>query len=158
VEIRRASEDDVPRLTELAVATYAESFGHSMSPEDLAAHVDLHLSAAAFRSNLSCDTVCVAADGDALLGYVQLGQGDMGLELKRLYVDSGRRNEGIGGALMQAAMESAKEVDVFLDVWDQNLGARRFYARFGFVEVGQKEFVLPSGAATTPDIIMCRQG
>lgn len=60
---------------------------------------------------------------------------------------------------MRAALdlsEAKASPHVFLDVWDQNHGARRFYERFGFVVIGARAFTLDSGAETTPDLIMVR--
>ncbi len=45
---------------------------------------------------------------------------------------------------------------IFLDVWEHNHGARRFYERYGFGVIGQRAFVVESGAATSYDLIMLR--
>lgn len=37
--IRQADTSDAPALAALAVETYVEAFGHSFSPDDLAAHL-----------------------------------------------------------------------------------------------------------------------
>jgi hypothetical protein len=42
--IRQATLHDVEALSALARQTYADAFGHSMSPADLAAHLAKHLS------------------------------------------------------------------------------------------------------------------
>ena len=52
--------------------------------------------------------------------------------------------------------ESAR---IFLDVWEHNPGARRFYERYGFVVVGDRSFAVASGAETSLDLIssdLCR--
>ena len=47
--------------------------------------------------------------------------------------------------------ESAR---IFLDVWEHNPGARRFYERYGFVVIGDRSYAVASGAETSLDLIM----
>jgi ribosomal protein S18 acetylase RimI-like enzyme len=68
------------------------------------------------------------------------------------------QNKGIGSQLMGKSLEvmKAKMVKrVFLDVWEHNPGAIRFYQRFGFEVVGRQKFEVTSGAETSDDLVMC---
>ena len=48
--------------------------------------------------------------------------------------------------------------DVFyLEVWEGNLDAQRFYKRHGFEIVGEREFFVASGAKTGNELIMARR-
>lgn len=65
------------------------------------------------------------------------------LELEDLAVAADVRGAGLGRALLAAVREHAAGREVRLTVLDANAGARRFYAREGFVERA-RELVSPS--------------
>ena len=166
--IARADQGDGDDLRALAVETYVEAFGHSFSPADLAAQLEQNLSLAKLQRAVEDDVILLARAAGRLVGFVQFGalrlpvspQADHAHELRRLYVQAGFRNRGVGARLMAAAlaeMERHGPAEVYLDVWDQNHGARRFYARHGFEVIGELPFTVASGAATTPDLIMARR-
>ena len=77
-------------------------------------------------------------------------------EIKRLYVLAAHHNAGWGRALMDQAMAwlTARTARQWLGVWSENLGAQRFYARYGFERVGQYEF--PVGQARDLEYILRR--
>lgn len=167
MRIRGAEAGDVGALGELARATYGAAFGHSFEPGDLRAHLEKYLSGGAVRGWLERDRVLVAEDAGRMVGYVQVGtigdgfptaqSGD--LELRRLYVATDRQGEGIGGALMAAVLELPEvrtAERLFLDVWEENPGAIRFYRQYGFEVVGSRGFEVESGAETGRDLLMVR--
>jgi [ribosomal protein S18]-alanine N-acetyltransferase len=83
-------------------------------------------------------------DGPAaarVLGYVvawfAAGQG----EIANLAVDPDARGRGIGSALLDAALDHAKQQgteEVFLEVRSSNVMARQLYESRGFSEVGRR--------------------
>jgi ribosomal protein S18 acetylase RimI-like enzyme len=70
VHICQAAAANVPALAELAATTYTDAFGHSFSPEDLAAHLAQNLSAAQVARYVAEDVVLLAeiTDGAAIAG------------------------------------------------------------------------------------------
>jgi len=71
--------------------------------------------------------------------------GQIGLKDKRGLIEIGMlvapsmRGQGIGSALLAAGLDWARERHAHkmtLQVWPDNVAARRLYARFGFVEEG----------------------
>jgi ribosomal protein S18 acetylase RimI-like enzyme len=168
ISIRRATNQDIPKLTALAVATYVDSFGHSFAPADLAAHLARNLAPANVERFLAEDVVLVAEGGEQMVGYVQFGAAGAGYaatssddqELRRLYVRRQSQRQGIGTLLMQAALAHAqleRAPTIYLDVWEHNPGAQRFYQRHGFEVVSTRTFAVESGAATSLDLIMARR-
>ena len=166
--IRPALAADVPALTELAVTTYITAFGHSFTPEDLAAHLAHNLAPANIARFVAEDVVLVAETDGRLVGYVQFGragpeyalESDGDQKLRRLYVLNDYQNQGAGTLLMQTAlahppMQTAPAI--YLDVWEHNQGARRFYERHGFEVIGTRQFEVESGAETSLDLIMVRR-
>ncbi len=47
--------------------------------------------------------------------------------------------------------------EVYLDVWEHNPGAQRFYRRYGFEVITTRRFEVASGAPTSLDLVMVRR-
>ncbi|QNN47616.1 GNAT family N-acetyltransferase [Thermomonas brevis] len=154
--IRRATVADAATLAELGAATFVETFGHLYTPEDLQAFLDESHTIEAYAKALANPHYALwLAEDEAgrAIGYAQAGC--CGLphedvrpedgELKRLYVRAGIQGGGIGRALMDAAMAWLLRDGprtLWLSVWSENLGAQRFYARYGFDFAGEYAFVV----------------
>lgn len=170
VRIRLAEAGDLRPLAELARRTYVDAFGYSLLPSDLAAHIESKLSDSCFERYLTDDTFVLAEHDAHLVGFLQIGAarsdplcgpvlpGDV--ELRRIYVLSGYQNRGIGRRLIDAALQEpvAKTArHIFLDVWEENIGARKLYERYGFTVIGKQLFKVQSGAEAGFDLIMVRR-
>lgn len=162
--IRPAAVSDVEALAHFARWTYARAFGESMAAADLEHHLAHRLSDAYFAQALREDTVLLALETE-LAGFAQIGParvagaapGDE--QLRRLYVHPDRQRGGLGTRLLHATLAHPRLKNaryLYLDVWEQNHGARRLYERFGFAVVGTVPFVTPSGAVTGSDLLMKR--
>lgn len=159
ITFRQAEPTDAAALSGLAVETYVAAFGHSFEPSNLAAHLANNLSVACLDVILRRDVVLVAEEKERLVGYLQFGRDDaMGAwEIRRLYVHSKWQNGGIGRRLMEQALArpELRHADaIFLDVWEENAAAQRFYRRFGFRPVGKRAFRVASGEVTGHDLIL----
>ena len=82
-----------------------------------------------------------ADDAGRLVGYaatwVVLDQAELG----DIAVDPDRRGEGIGSRLLEAVLAEASSrgvKELYLEVRVSNHGARRLYARYGFLAVGRR--------------------
>ncbi len=145
-----------------------------MHPDDLAAHLEHELSLERFQKMLGEHVFLVAeTDGD-LVGFVQFGPAELDAAwltepvelrpgdgyLERLYVRTAYQNRGVGSELLRAALGHPRLggcQTVFLDVWAENAGAARFYARHGFVKVGELPFYAAlSGEKIGVDDLMAR--
>ena len=165
--IRRATIEDAPVLSDLAARTFTETFGHLYPPEDLQAFLADAYAVDKQRTILSHPDYAVwlledegiavghAAAGPCGLPHPQVAPGDG--ELKRLYVLESHRNGGCGARLLDAALawlEREGPRTLWIGVWSQNLGAQRFYARYGFEKVGDYEF--PVGNTRDHEFILRR--
>lgn len=83
------------------------------------------------RAGLPTLTVTLAERQGRVLGFVAVD----GARVEMLFVDPDVHGSGVGSALLRHATAGRAVVD--LDVNEQNPGARAFYARRGFVEVGR---------------------
>ena len=57
-------------------------------------------------------------------------------------------------ALSHPLMNCAE--NIYLGVWEHNLGAQRFYKSYGFNEVGEYLFEVESGTPADRELIMLR--
>ena len=74
----------------------------------------------------------VATRGDELVGFVTVGVRDGSPSIGCLFVDPPQQGRGVGSALLGHVQ--ARHDRLRLTVYEQNAGARRFYARHGFLD------------------------
>lgn len=165
--IRRATVDDAQTLSALATATFVETFGHFYPAEDLQAFLDDAYAVDRQATILAHPDYAVwllEADGRAVghcaAGPCGLPHGDVRPgdgELKRLYVLREFQNGGQGARLMDTAMDWLLRDGprtLWVGVWSENLGAQRFYARYGFEKAGTYGF--PVGRVVDLEFILRR--
>ena len=156
---RDAAPVDGPALAAMARVSFTETFGHLYAAHDLATFLDgtfgpeglpAQIGDPAYRIRLALEKRAGEEEGEAIVGFAKIGPvvfpGDWpprAIELHQLYVLSGRQGSGIGPALMDWAIDVARNQgasDMLLSVWVDNHRARAFYERRGFVEVGRYIF------------------
>jgi diamine N-acetyltransferase len=153
VTYRTPTLADAPALCALGRETFVETFGHLYSDADRDAFVEqvfgptgmpVEMADPAFAFRIA------EADG-AMVGYCKVGPlfmevdtaGRRALELCQLYVRRPYQGSGVAAELMRWALAEARRrgvEDFYLSVWSGNERAKRFYARYGFVEVGRNPF------------------
>jgi ribosomal protein S18 acetylase RimI-like enzyme len=161
--IRPARSSDVRALSELAQRTWADAFADGLAPDDAATDLEETRSEAYFADALRTQTILVAEEDGALLGYVQFGDvgipeddvepGDQGLH--RLYVETALQGRGLGRRLLEAALEHprlAQARRIFLQVWDRNERAVGLYESVGFQAAGTTTFTV--GSQAMEDLMM----
>ena len=162
VQIHEATLADARTIAAVGAQVFAESFGHSVQAEDLAAYLSTSYTMEAFEKELRnpATSTWIARDdrdrGAGLLGFTQLCRGatvqcleERGedratlAQLHRLYVDTNAHGRGIGTRLIARAADTARAEGfrkLWLTVWEYNPGAQRLYERSGFAKVGKTSF------------------
>lgn len=165
--VRRATPEDAVLLAELGARTFADAFGASNTPEDMAAYLAANFSPERQREELvdPSRTFLIAEEEGRAVGYAQLrsappanGEAGSRLELVRLYATRDRVGRGVGAALMERFVRAGEEEGhdgLTLSVWEHNPRAIAFYRKWGFVETGSKDF--PLGADLQTDLVMERR-
>lgn len=149
--IRPAAAEDGERLQSLAEAVAALPLLVRYGVE--ASRLAADLSALAASSDGSQRLLVAEAPGGELVGFARVllggggaGQFGRGGYLKLIALRPGHEGRGIGPLLL-AAVEGAvaeRSPDLFLLTSDFNHGAQRFYARAGYLRVGElPDFVRP---------------
>lgn len=144
-------------------ASFCDTFAHLYRPEDLAAFLG-QFTPDAWRTELedpACAFLVAEAEG-AIVGYVKLGPLKLDLEpagpgrlLSQLYVLPSQSGRGVGGALIDRALDQCRRdgiAELYLTVFVDNQRARRFYERYGFEAVGRYDFMV--GSQADEDVIM----
>ena len=165
--IRRATPADAERVVDITRRNFTETFGHLYPPEDLAYFLDNSYSLDAHRTLLADDGYAIwllERDGEALghavagpagLPHPDVAEGDG--ELKRLYILQEAHNGGWGSKLFQTVLDWLERDGprtLWIGVWSENLGAQRFYGRYGFENVG--EYLFPVGNTNDHEFILRR--
>jgi ribosomal protein S18 acetylase RimI-like enzyme len=164
--IRPAATDDAAALSRLAATTFRETFEGENAPEDMARYLAEAFTTEQQAAEIAdpASTVLLAEyQGESheaeLVGYAHLiagpvpeaVRGPAPLELKRIYVARAWHGQGVAQALMGAAIEAARARGartLWLGVWERNLRAVAFYAKYSFTRVGEHTFVLGSDRQT----------
>ena len=165
--IRRATPADAQALSEIAKATFTETFGHLYPAEDLEPFLEEVYAPERMKAELADPAKAAwlvevegAAVGHALAGPCDLPHDevtpDCG-ELKRLYLLKAHQGGGVGTRLLDTALAWLEERGPrrrWVGVWSENYGAQRLYERHGFKKVGEYEF--PVGRVRDREFILAR--
>jgi RimJ/RimL family protein N-acetyltransferase len=137
--VRPAAPADVDQIVELFVAVVDEGrWLGSEAPVDRVAQRQRfleHIEAAGDSASL----VAVSTDDDRVVGHVGVHVEPYKVAGLGMMVDAAWRGRGVGGALVEAAIASARDLGAHklaLQAWPHNRGAIRLYLRHGFVEEG----------------------
>ncbi|HET7457679.1 MAG TPA: GNAT family N-acetyltransferase [Gemmatimonadaceae bacterium] len=171
--VRRALAADAATLAALGERTFRDTFSAGNRAEDMDVYValafGLRQQAAELGDPRVLTLIAESAEpsGRHAIGYATLRQvadetppcvtGPEPIELARLYVDRPWHGRAVGAALMEHAIDASRERGartLWLGVWEHNPRARAFYARWGFVEVGEHDFML--GDDLQRDLLLAR--
>lgn len=130
IEIRGARVDEAESLSGLAVRSKAH-WGYS--PEFLEACRD---ELAVRPSTITAGLVLVAARGDDVVGFYELGGAAPHGELAALFVERDQIGTGVGGRLLDHALDTAARRGFGSLVLDADPGAEAFYLRHGARRIG----------------------
>jgi diamine N-acetyltransferase len=170
--MRLAMPEDAPRLAVAASAFFRDTFGDANTADDMEAYLAGAFAEPRQRAELSEPEgrVWLAIDdGGEIAGYVHVRQNapqadvtfdisQCPVEIVRLYADRSWHGRGLGAALMEQAVATARAwgADVlWLGVWEKNPRAIAFYEKQGFETVGNQEFLL--GNDRQRDLVMARR-
>lgn len=167
--IREATIDDLADISLVATTTYSDTYGLTLSHEQLSAELELGRSVRYFRSAMLIDTILVSEETGRIVGYVQLGEVRAKPEnappptqrdqaINALYVHPEFQGLGHGRALMDAAFRHRRlreARNVYIDVWPQNERALALYRKYGFETVGECP-VLVGGEPAGRDLVLMR--
>jgi diamine N-acetyltransferase len=148
---RNATPADLPAIDALYRESFTATFGHLYAQENYDAFM-AQFTPEAWRHEFDRDGAAfrLAEDDTGLLGYCWVGPvtlpvppGPAATELHQLYLTERAKGSGVAAALMDWALATARTTGaarVVLSVYVDNHRAQRFYARYGFREIGKYQF------------------
>ena len=137
VGVRRAGPDDVDAIVDLFVAVVDEGRWLGTQPP-----VDRDVQRNRFLEEIDRPSEAaslVALVDDEVVGHARVDMTPYRVAGLGMMVDARWRGRGVGGALVRATIDAARELGahkVALQVWPHNHVARQLYLRHGFVEEG----------------------
>lgn len=154
MDLRLANPGDAAALGAFGREAFVAAFGHCYAKSDLDPFLAKVYGADSVHADIAdpLTRIMLACDGNGIAGFCKLrmkpgwpehARGRNAVELKQLYVDPARTGQAIGARLMDWAIDAARahEADeIQLSVWSENIGAQRFYTRYGFAKVADIDF------------------
>jgi ribosomal protein S18 acetylase RimI-like enzyme len=136
ITVRPAEVGDVEAIRQIGLTTWPVAYAGLVSDEFITDGLAQWWSPEAVERGIRNGITLVAAEGEQLVGIVGLGrEGDFWVMWK-LYVLPDHQREGVGKALLDAAVEALPEgtTELLLDVLVGNEQAIGFYRANGFGE------------------------
>ena len=168
---RLAEPSDSVALAHLAAIAFAAKFAHLYPPEVLEGYLRQTYAEPVVAAQIADPALAiwVVPAESRLLAYAMLAPCSLPhaevtpacIELRRLYTAPDATGAGLGSLLMWDAVlptfaaAAARGGDAWVGVFEDNQGARRFYARHGFETVGAYEFMV--GPVRDRDLILRRR-
>lgn len=153
--LRKCNLSDLDVLRRFSRQMFKDTFAHMNTPEAMRAYLNRAFDRDRLRGELGnpLSRFFFMHCGGELAGYLKLNEpgaqtelnDPMSLEVERIYVAGAFQGMGLGKALMDRAIGTARTLEkayVFLGVWEKNERAIRFYERNGFYRIGQHSFFM----------------
>jgi ribosomal protein S18 acetylase RimI-like enzyme len=167
IRIREAGSDDVDTLARVGHESFRTAYEDWSEPDDLVAHLDAFFSVEAIRKEIVLPGrhYLIASNDGQPAGFVKIRENTRpaevpatrALELHQVYVMPDQQRHGIGGLLIEAAAEFARDKaadGIWLSVWEDAPWAVNCYRKNGFEKVGTIDFQL--GRTVYRDLLMWR--
>jgi len=165
IEIRPAGIADMDALVLIGVESFTATYQASTTAADVAAHLDQYFRSGAVRRELQrpeCRYLLASVDSQPA-GFIKLRDdqhpesipASAPLEIQLLYIRPAHQRLGLGGRLVAAAMQVARQQaahGLWLSTWEEADWAIGFYRKAGFYPVGTQEFRV--GDTPFTDILM----
>ncbi|SLN66378.1 Protease synthase and sporulation negative regulatory protein PAI 1 [Falsiruegeria litorea R37] len=158
MSLRPARAEDASSLAAIAIEVWVGTYLRDGVSGFFADYVFEHLTPDAFGALIADpkDHIVVSERGQGIDGFIRISEdkpaevrGCSDVEIATLYLQPRHHGQGIGQALLQCGLEICTDLGAtnpWLMVNAENTGARAFYARQGFDEIGHTFFRIQDGA------------
>lgn len=153
MEIRPVQIEELSLLCDLCRRTFSDTFAPTNSETNMRVYMDTYFNLKKLEQELRDPkrSIFMAWLDGQPVAYLNMYEGpvekcvstERAIELNRIYVDKGLQGKGVSHALMDKAIEVARQKNktgVWLGVWEKNMRAQAFYVKRGFKKVGSHIF------------------
>ncbi len=168
IVIRKAQKNEAALIADMSRQTFYDTFVGDNTKEDIDKFMNEQFRRDDLIKEVETDDgiFFLAFEEDEPLGYVRLRDGEYfnefggktSIEIVRIYAVTSAIGKGVGRALMNRCIDTAKELNrqiIWLGVWEHNKRAIDFYTKWGFEKFGQHVFVLGNDVQT--DLLMKKE-
>jgi GNAT superfamily N-acetyltransferase len=161
IRIRVAGTEDAATVADFSRRTFYESFARYNSGENMRLYLEEQFPRERQIAEIGAPgrVFLMAHLGAELVGYASLRESEPpeglkdenGIEIVQLYSDERMIGKGVGPALMQACLDTARVQGrdwIWLGVWERNHRALAFYTKWGFEKFGEHLFLVGLDAQT----------
>ena len=139
IDVRPATADDVPAMVDLHMRVAAEGMWiGTESPVDIDRFTRWFTESITSEQQLRL----VAADADRIVGSLGVNPSQPGILYLGMAVDAAHRGQGVGTAMMRAAIDWARAQTgmhkLELEVWPHNAAGIALYRKVGFAVEGRR--------------------
>ena len=151
--IRRANVEDAKLISVIGTVSFYEAYFEQDNAHDLANYIYESFELNKIRAEIADEDAAffIIFTGGKAVGYAKLRENskadciesENSVELQRIYIIERVYGAGIGAALLEFCLETAKQKGfetLWLGVWEENKRAQKFYAKHGFTRVGELDF------------------
>lgn len=152
-DIRVAAHGDAELLSVLATTCFYEAYFEQDAPHNLAFYIKESFAAERIAAEMALAVVTyfLIFRNDRAVGFAKMrtdtsfeGIGkEPAIELQRIYIVERVYGTGAGELLLAHCENFARDTgfeSIWLGVWEENLRARRFYAKHGYSRIGEVQF------------------
>lgn len=165
ITIREANLEDAALISVLASTTFYEAYFEQDESGNLAGYISEAFDSQKIAAELRDPdiTFLIISQSGKSAGYAKLVrnstlgciEGSKAVELKRIYILERVYGKGFGARLLEHCLAlSANEGfdSLWLQVWEENPRAQRFYAKYDFRAVGKVE--MPYGDVVGVNLVL----
>jgi diamine N-acetyltransferase len=170
VIVRRATVEDAEVLGIIGPAAYAEAYGYLWDQPDAYSDHLRTFGAPPFASLLAQPDarLWIGEVEGAAVGFLSMIVGSLdpierrsgGALIPRIYIIAPAQRMGLGRLLLDAAIEQAateRLSHLWLDVMASATAARLAYAKWGFREIGTRQFEKPVKAGLSDMVVLMKE-
>jgi len=129
ISVRRGTVADLPKLMAIARHSATAAQWNREQYESLIAS----------RTDREC---LVVVEGDQVCGFIVGREAAREWEIENVAVRGSARRRGLGSRLLSEFLDCVRArgaAEVYLEVRESNLAARKLYEKWGFVEAGRRK-------------------
>lgn len=143
VEVREARGDDLESISELGRVAFPATYAGIIAPELIQLLLARWWTKDSLVSVIRAGRAFVAVKGGRVVGMCSYGSHKGSYVVWRLYVHPAEHGRGVGGGLLDAVRERARDASASLRIafTEGNRDAIAFCDRHGFSEIGREEQV-----------------